>query len=216
MNEIIVGGYETTGTARILSFDAPTGTYIEEYSWYVPGGSYHSPSGSTILDLDEDGDLEFVISWTYSGADGIYAYDWDGTTLTELDKYLCGFVFDVYACDYDDDGYTELLIANAPWGPTPAHIMAFGWDKTTGKFVVETSWRKSGTGYSWEMPMIWSGDVDGDGKTEVVGCISDSYYNTAGTWALHWNPTLGKWEEELVYDRTHKYRHPLRGRSWRC
>lgn len=200
INEIIIGGYEASpawGRARIISYNASLGTYIEEYSWYVPGGFFHSPSGSTVLDLDEDGDLEFVVSWAYSGADGIYAYDWDGKTLTTLDYYPCGFVFDVYTCDYDDDGHLEVLIANAPWGGTPYHVMAFGWDKTTNKFVVEATWRLGA--YTWECPMIWSGDIDGDGKTEVVACISDSYYSTAGTWALHWNSTLNKWEEQLVY-----------------
>jgi len=195
VNEIIVGGYETTGMCRILSYSAALGTYVEEYSWYVPGGSYHSPSGSTVLDLDEDGDLEFVVSWTYSGADGIYAYDWDGKTLTELDYYACGFVFDVYSCDYDDDGYKELLIANAPWGPTDYHVMAFGWDKTTNKFVVEASWKYAG--YEWECMMIWSGDTDNDGKTEVIASISDSYYSTLGTWALNWDGS--KWVAEPVY-----------------
>jgi hypothetical protein len=199
INEIIVGGYEAYpdwGRARILSYNAALETYIEEYSWYVPGGYYHSPSGSTVLDLDEDGDLEFVVSWTYSGADGVYAYDWDGETLTELDYYPAAFVFDVYSGDYDDDGDIEVLVANAPWGGTPYHVIALGWQD--GGFVVEATWRYGY--YTWEAPMLWSGDTDNDGKTEVIVCISYSYYYTLGTWALNWNPTTGEWEEELVYD----------------
>ncbi len=196
INEIIVGGYETLGygMARILSYDAGLGTYIEEYSWYVPGGTYHSPSGSTILDLDGDGDNEFVVSWTYSGADGIYAYDWDGTTLTELDYFPCGFVFDVYSADYDDDGDVEVLIANAPWGPTPYNVVAFRWEN--GAFVWEAEWY---SGYSWETSMIWSGDTDNDGKTEIVACVSDSGYSTLGTYALNWNPGTNSWTADLVY-----------------
>jgi len=199
VNEIIVGGYESLGSgrARILSYDATTDTYIEEYQWYVPGGTYHSPSGCCILDLDGDGDFEFVMSWAYSGSDGIYAYDWDGETLTTLGKYLCGFVFDVYACDYDDDDQVEVLIANAPWGPTDYHVVAFGWDKMTNNFVVETSWKLDG--YEWECPMIWSGDIDGDKRTEVVACISDGGDATAGTWALNWDTTTRQWNEVLIY-----------------
>ncbi len=198
INEIIVGGYEVPGygMARILSYNAGLGTYIEEYNWYVPGGTYHSPSGSTVLDLDEDGDNEFVVSWTYSDADGIYAYDWDGSTLDELDYYPCGFVFDVYSCDYDEDGDVEVLIANAPWGGTPWHVIAFRWEN--GEFVPEAYWLLDDYTYM-ECPMIWSGDVDGDGHIEVVACVSDSYYSTAGTWALNWNSGTGEWEEELVY-----------------
>ena len=198
VNEIIIGGYETPGygIARIISYDASLGTYIEEYSWYVGGGTYHSPSGSTVIDLDEDGDLEFVVSWTYSGADGVYAYDWDGENLIELDYYPCGFVFDVYSCDYDDDGDIEVLIANAPWGGTPWHVIALGWDSEEGKFTEEAFWRLDGYTYM-EVPMVWSGDIDNDGKTEVVACISDSYYSTAGTWALNWED--GEWIAEPIY-----------------
>jgi len=195
INEIIVGGYETPGygIARILSYDAGLGTYIEEYNWYVPGGSYHSPSGSTVLDLDEDGDNEFVMSWTYSGADGIYAYDWDGTTLTQLDYYPCGFVFDVYSCDYDDDGHLEVLIANQP-DTTPYNVVAFRWENSA--FVWEADWY---SGVSWETSMIWSGDTDNDGKTEVIACVSDSYYSTLGTFALNWDPSTNSWTADLVY-----------------
>jgi subtilase family serine protease len=198
VNEIIVGGYEASpawGRARILSYNKGLNTYIEEYQWYVPGGTYHAPSGSCVLDLDGNGDLEFVVSWTYSGADGIYAYDWDGRTLTTLAYYACGFVFDVYACDYDNDGYVEVLIANAPTGGTPWHVMAFGW--VSGQFVVEAAWRL-GT-YTWECPMIWSGDVDRDGRTEVIACISNGDDATAGTWALNWNAATRQWNEVLVY-----------------
>jgi subtilase family serine protease len=198
VNEIIVGGYEASpnwGRARILSYDANLGTYVEEYSWYVPGGTSHSPSGCCVLDLDRDGDLEFVVSWTYSGADGIYAYDWNGRTLATLDYYACSFVFDVYACDYDDDGYVEVLIANRPTAGTPWHVMAFGW--AGGRFVVEATWRLEG--YTWECPMIWSGDVDRDGRTEVIACISNGDDATAGTWALNWNPATRQWNAVLVY-----------------
>ncbi|MEM3010415.1 MAG: S8 family serine peptidase [Candidatus Bathyarchaeia archaeon] len=194
INEVIVGGYESLGNGRcrILSFDAATGTYIEEYSWTHGGGTYNSPSGATMLDLDGDGKLELVVSWAYSGSnDGVWAYKWDGTTLTPLDHWYGGFVFDVYACDYDGDGTKEVLVANAPWGGTPYHVIALGW---ANGFTIEATWYY---GVDWECPMIWSGDIKGDGRTAIVACISDSYYSTAGTWALYWQG--GTWVAEPVY-----------------
>ena len=210
INEIIIGGYEEYpdwGRARILSYNASLNTYVEEYSWYEEGGAYHSPSGSCILDLDGDGDLEFCVSWTYSGDDGVYAYDWDGNNLTQLDAYLCSqdnelnFIFDVYACDYDDDGDIEVIVANAPTmagGNSDKHVIALGWNATSNKFVKEASWGLAGY-ENMECPMVWHGDTDGDGKTEVIAVISEGATSTAGTWALNWNDTTKKWEEEIVY-----------------
>lgn len=194
INEILLGGYENFGVCRILSYDAIQATYAEEYSWYVPGGSYHSPSGACVVDLDEDGDLEFCVSWGYSDADGVYAYDWDGTTLTTLDWYAgtgVDFVYDIYTCDFDDDGHPEVLIANDP-NPGGIHVTAVGWNSQTTSFTYETSWTcPSGSGYS--VPMVWSGDVDNDGKTEVIADVSDLNYATAGTWALNWDDTTHTW-----------------------
>ncbi|KYK21843.1 hypothetical protein AYK25_07840 [Thermoplasmatales archaeon SM1-50] len=200
VNEVLLGGYENFGVCRILSYDTIQNTYIEEFSWFVPGGSYHSPSGACVVDLDEDGDLEFCVSWAYSGADGVYAYDWDGTTLTTLDWYSStgvDFVYDIYTCDYDDDGHPEVLIANDP-NPGGIHVSALGWNNQTTSFSYETSWTcPSGSGYS--VPMVWSGDVDNDGKTEVIADVSNLDYATAGTWALNWDDTTSTWIGVAVY-----------------
>ncbi|MGB9683546.1 MAG: carboxypeptidase regulatory-like domain-containing protein, partial [Candidatus Bathyarchaeales archaeon] len=198
INEVIVGGYESLGNGRcrILSYDAATGTYVEEYSWTHGGGTYNSPSGATMLDLDGDGQLELIVSWAYSGSnDGVWAYKWDGTTLTPLDHWYGGFVFDVYAGDYDDDGVKEVLVANAPWGVTyDAHVVALGWED--GHFVEEAKWLHPSYPY-YECMMLWTGDVDIDGKTEIVLSIADSYYTNGGTWALEYSG--GTWTYTLVY-----------------
>lgn len=193
-NEVLMGGYEYSGICRIFHYDTVQETYVEEYSWSVSGGSYHSPSGACVVDLDEDGDLEFCVSWGYSGADGVYAYTYDGTTLTTLDYYAgtgVTFVYDIYTCDYDDDTHPEVLIANDP-NAGGIHVSALGWDIDTSTFVFETSWTcPSGSGYS--VPMVWSGDVDNDGKTEVIADVSDLNYATAGTWALNWDSDTETW-----------------------
>jgi hypothetical protein len=200
INEVIVGGYENSGICRILSYNSTQKTYVQEYSWVVPGGSYHSPSGACIADLDKDGILELCVSWGYSGADGVYAYHWDGTTLTQLDYYHgtgVDFVFDIYACDYNDDGNTEVLIANAPnMGTGPYHVTALGW--SSGHFVWQTSWSCPG-GSSMECPMVWSGDVDNDGLTEVIADVSSGTSSTAGTWALNWNTNTQSWDAVNVW-----------------
>ncbi len=175
VNEVIIGGYGSLG-ARILFYNEDTETYEQEYFWNYPGGEYNGvPSGVCVIDLDNDGELEFAASFEYGGQNGIHALDWDGVTLTELDLYTgigYDFAFDVYACDYDDDGIDEVIIANAPeYGTGVYHVTALEW--VDGKFEHSASWQCSDT--DQECPMVWSGDPDNDGDTEIVAACSESF-----------------------------------------
>jgi hypothetical protein len=200
INEVIMGGYENSGICRIYQYNTTQQTYVQLYSWSVPGGSYHSPSGACVVDLDEDGKLEFCVSWGYSDYDGVYAYKWEGSAPVQLDRYYgtgMDFAYDIYACDYNDDGHMEVLIANDP-PPGGKHVTALGWNKDTNTFYYETSWTcSSGSGYS--VPMVWSGDVDNDGLTEVIADVSDLNYATEGTWALNWNSATQTWDGVAVH-----------------
>jgi hypothetical protein len=199
INEVIIGGYETTSMARIIYYNTTQETYVQEYSWVVGGGV---PSGACVADLNNDGNLILCVSWAYSTADGVYAYQYDGTTLTQLDWYHStgvDFVFDIYACDYNDDGNLEVLIANAPnMGTGDKHVTALGWNTDTQTFYYETSWSCPG-GSNMECPMVWSGDVDNDGFTEVIADVSNGQSSTAGTWALNWNEDTETWEGVPVW-----------------
>ncbi|HVQ01804.1 MAG TPA: FG-GAP-like repeat-containing protein [Candidatus Thermoplasmatota archaeon] len=202
VNEIIVGGYENTGRCRILSYDAAQETYVEEYSWTYPGGSYDIPTGACIVDVNGDGILELCVTWGYSGADGLYAYTWDGTTLTTLDRYDgvgVDFLYDCYACDYNNDGTTEVLFTNAPYyGSDAIHVAGFSW--IDGHFVMQTTWSCPG-GHDMECPMISSGDVFNDGKTTIIADVSNhNSGTTAGTWALTWNTDTQSWDAMLVWN----------------
>jgi hypothetical protein len=198
-NEVLIGGYEISSMCRIIYYNITQKTYVEEYSWVVGGGV---PSGACVADLNGDGNLILCVSWAYSTADGVYAYQYDGTTLTQLDWYHgtgVDFIFDIYVCDYNDDGSLEVLIANAPnMGSGDKHVSALGWDSGNQQFYYETSWSCPG-GASMECPMVWSGDVDNDGKTEVIADVSNGQSSTAGTWALNWNDDTQTWEGVPVW-----------------
>jgi subtilisin family serine protease len=185
MNEVIVGGYETTitpGYCHILRYNAKTGSYDNLYTWNS-GGS--SPSGASICDLNGDGKKELVVSWGYGNSPGVYAYTWDGKKLTQLDYYYASFVFDVYTCDPDKDGDTDIVVSNAPWGGTPYHVFILDWDKANNKFVFDGGWTCPLDPYfSMETSMSWSGDIYGDGNIEIVSLVSSGGSSTAGIWAL--------------------------------
>jgi len=182
MNEIIIGGY-AGNQAHILQYNPTTKVYDEEYVWSEGGGV---PSGATVVDLDDNGDFEFVLSWVYGSSNGVYAYDWDGSTLTTIDTYTgtgFDFAFDVYSCDYDDDSDVEVLIANDPDSSSGYHVTGLDWNNGLSEFEYDLSW---GSGSSTECPMVWHGDPDNDGKTEVIaGAGSSTVYAlnyNAGTW----------------------------------
>jgi subtilisin family serine protease len=195
-NEVVVGGYETTitpGYAHILKYNTATGSYDTLYTWNS-GGS--SPSGAAIADYDGDGKEELVMSWGYGSYPGVYAYSWDGKTLTQLDYYYASFTFDVYACDLNKDGTMDIVASNAPWGGTPYHVFVLNLDKTTHKFVFKGGWEDP-YAPDYECSMSWSGDINNDGKTEIVSVISDSSYATDGVWALQWDGTT--WSASQIY-----------------
>jgi hypothetical protein len=174
VNEVLLGGYGSEG-CHIYSYNPVTETYDEEHFWNYPGGTYNGvPSGVCILDIDDDGELDFVASFEYGSYNGIIAYDWDGTTLTELGYYNglgYDFAFDVYACDYDHDDVDEVIIANAPeYGTGNYHVTALEW--VNDAFVHSASWECPDTGE--ECPMVWSGDPDDDGITEIIAACSES------------------------------------------
>jgi hypothetical protein len=107
------------------------------------------------------------------------------------------FVYDIYACDYNDDGHMEILIANDP-SSGGNHVTALGWNINTNKFYYETSWTCP-TGNGMAVPMVWSGDVDNDNKTEVIADVSNLDFATAGTWALNWNEITESWDGVPVH-----------------
>ena len=187
VNEVIIGGY-AGNQAHILQYNLTTEVYDEEHVWSEGGGV---PSGATILDLDDDDDLELVVSWVYGSSNGVYAYDWDGTTLTTIDTYTdtgFDFAFDVYSCDYDDDSDIEVLIVNDPDSSSGYHVTGLNWNNDLSEFEYDLSW---GSGSSTECPMVWSGDPDNDGKTEVIAAAGD--YTV---YALNYD--AGTWTEDIV------------------
>jgi len=205
VNEIFISSiweHGSDGRCHILSYDEEKKTYVLEHSWSIDANNYWiTPSGVCVLDLDNDKDLEFCIAWGDTLADGIYAYDWDGTTLTQLDWYN-GEGFDLSfgglcPCDYDDDGDLELIFANDPtFGPGNKHVTALGWDNQG--FTEEAFWSLPEHTNKGCMETI-SGDMDNDGKDEIVVTISKwNSLSTAGTWILNWNKDLGEWEHEAI------------------
>jgi hypothetical protein len=185
VNEVAIGGYESIGYFRLISY--VDGTYQEEYSYHPPGSGYDIPTGAAIVDLDGDGTLELIVAYGYTEADGVYVYHWDGTTMTQLDYYHgseLNFIYDVYAVDYNEDGNLEVLVSNACWSSYQYYVVALEW--VNGHLQYKTGW-SCPSGNGGECCMVSSGDINNDGHDEIVADVTyaDSY--TYGTWMLTWN-----------------------------
>jgi hypothetical protein len=182
INEFVIGGYENQGVIRIMKY--VDGQYTQVYSFQQAGGD---PSGAAIADINGDGINELIVSWAYSSADGVYVYQWDGTTLTQLD-YFSGsginFIFDVAVYDYNGDGQPEVLVSNAPWGSSNYYVIGLQWKN--GHLAYQTGWACP-DGNGGETCMVSFGDVDNDGANEVIADVSYSSSWTYGTWMLKWN-----------------------------
>lgn len=192
INQVIVGGYETTitpGYAHILQYNKTTGNYDNLYTWNSGGAS---PSGACPLPLG-NGTTLLVMSWGYGSNPGIYAYRWNGKTLTQVAYYYSSFTYDVYSCDLLHNGNTEIICSNSPYEGgyvTPYHVFILGWNSATSNFVFEGGWYCPGDIYNiMECPMSWTGNIYGTNKTYIVSCVSYGYTYTAGVWALSWNGT---------------------------
>lgn len=194
INEFVIGGYESQGVLRIMKY--VNGDYENVYSFQQAGGD---PSGATIVDINGDGILELVVSWGYSSADGVYVYQWDGTTLTQLDFFSgsgINFIFDVYSCDYNGDGLPEILVSNAPWGASSYYVIGLKWQGDG--LVYDGAW-SCPMGNGGETCMVSSGDVNNDGILEVIADVSYGTSWTYGTWVLTWSTDTNMFNGEQVW-----------------
>lgn len=139
--------------------------------------SISSGASPATADLDGDGDKEIVIG----DKDGVYIYHHDGSDYGSVNP-----VFSVpgywsssssVVCDLDGDGRKEILIAvkdscckdskefySRLYAIRPDGAMLTGWDGSQGIMHQDRSYSKD----------ISVGDLDGDGKLEVVATGMDS------------------------------------------
>lgn len=176
--EVIVGGYETTvipGYCHILNYNEATGSYDNKWTWNSGG---NAPSGACPLELGNRTTL-LIVSWVYGDAPGVYAYRWDGETLTQVDYYPAYFVTDVYAADLLKNGHTEIVVSSSPGGDTPYTVFLLNWNTGTQKLQFLSGWKDSSQ-YAAAY-MSWVGDIYGNGKNKIVTA------DASGVWALTWH-----------------------------
>ena len=116
------------------------------------------------MDIGGDGRDEIVVGANYGSAPIVQIYSADGLMLNEFEAYVSGFRggINVTNIDKDGDGKEEMVTgAGFMGGPHIRLLNAYGQEKGRKAFFAYNAIFKGGVS-------VASGDVDGDGREEVV------------------------------------------------
>jgi len=196
------GTFEETGY--------PSGVALNE------NGREQAGMGLAVGDYDNDGRVDFHITNFSDDANVLYHNDGDGnftdiTFQAGLGEITIPFLgWGTSFLDYDNDGWKDLVVANGhvyptvdehQWGTSFAQQPLLFHNLRNGKFERIGAAPGSGLAYAWPSRGLAVGDLDGDGRLDVVINNLDS----KPTVLRNVTATTGHWLElRLVGDVTKK------------
>ncbi len=165
LNEVIIGGFRDKNIT-IIQWDSSSATYYVEAAWNENGGG---AGGTAVGDCDNDGKNELVVVWNFctDGRNRTCIYKWNGERYEKVKTIFLENIQIYYDCfigDFNDDGENEILLFG--WADKGAELVVYKWNGEN--FTMITSWDADGKGYQTFIPMACIGDVDVDGKTEIL------------------------------------------------
>ncbi len=164
-------------TVSIYQNQTPAGT-LDTNSFAtridLPGGA--GPETIAAVDLDGDGRLDLVVGSVQSDNVNVYRNLSTGGLLTtnsfapEVDFGTPGWMHTVSVADFNGDGKPDIAVV----GELPSYMGIFQNTATPGSFTAGSFAPLVTFGTGWNAWGIAAGDLDGDGRPDIVFC---NYYD---------------------------------------
>jgi len=185
------------GDIDIVSF-----TRSGDLRWYEnPSWTIH-PIGTTVLhdielsDFDNDGDVDIVGRNQGSGGNSLHLWRRDSINSWTKGTRSLSAGEGLRAVDLDNDGDDD-VVTETRWYENTGNVLT-GWTEHT----YTTTWTHAAT-------FVSSGDIDGDGRIDIVLSPAES---AGQTYHLSWfkapsDPTAGNWQENIVENNIESVHH---------
>lgn len=196
----------------LFDLDEDTGSFTPHLMWASGWGNFDWSRAQLVSgDFNGDGVIELGAFYDYGNSNtGFFVFEPGSGYAPQLKWFSGPGNFDlargkITAGDFDGDGITEPAILYN-YGNSNTGLWIFDRDESTGLFAPHLMWSSGWGNFDWLRAKVSSGDLNGDGETEVAALYDYGNNNTSlflfGSQKQYkpesiWNSGAGNWNLAL-------------------
>ncbi len=210
-NIIVGAGYGSANPATVKIFNSDgTATGIE-----FTANNYKYGVNVAAGDINCDG-YDEIITAPGPGSGNpaeVNIFDRNGNRLSELSIIAYNYKYGatVAAGDFNGDGYNEVIVGTGGGSGIPAYVKIFAYDPS-GQKLIDSGINLLAYNTKYGV-RVAAGDIDGDGKDELITAPGPGYNNTGiiKIWKVDPTGGLGQWGASLTKEFTvaSRYRYSV-------